>query len=192
MHIVHLFEKHLNHCKRCKPAEALPVLARFRMSTTVQAESKRTCSFCRGAARSRTLSRARIQKIQQTPSINDIKNVVKFGFAPFLPQNTCCKGTTISLVVHLAHSEEMHTAVAYGSYGMDKLLNGEPAVAKSICGTESMPPLSMSTVSFFLLSIHVKVAKQNCATKVMIKWENDKTSSSFFTYGRRILPMFSI
>ena len=43
----------------------------------------------------------------------------------------------ISLVVHLAHSEEMHTAVAYGSYGMDKLLNGEPAVAKSICGTES-------------------------------------------------------
>ena len=94
MHIVHLFEKHLNHCKRCKPAEALPVLARFRMSTTVQAESKRTCSFCRGAARSRTLSRAKIQKIQQTPSINDIKNVVKFGFAPFLPQNTCCKGTT--------------------------------------------------------------------------------------------------
>jgi len=58
------------------------------MSRTVQAESKRTCSFCRGAARSRTLSRAKIRKIQQTPSINYIKNVVKYCFTSFLPQNT--------------------------------------------------------------------------------------------------------
>ena len=39
----------------------------------------------------------------------------------------------VPLTVHLAHSEEMHAAVAYGTHGMDELLAGEPAVAKLLC-----------------------------------------------------------
>ena len=49
----------------------------------------------------------------------------------------------IPLIVHLAHSEEMHTAVANGTHGTDELLTGEPAVAKGIDGTESGLPRTL-------------------------------------------------
>ena len=46
----------------------------------------------------------------------------------------------VFLVIHLAHTEEMHAAVAYGTYGMDEFLAGEPTVTKGISSTKSSLP----------------------------------------------------
>ena len=62
----------------------------------------------------------------------------------------------ISLIVHLAHSEEMDAAVAYGTHGMDELLVGEPAVAKGVGSTESSLPGALHHGNGAVGLLHVK------------------------------------